>query len=228
VTQATTWLTSESPAVTFMPLASWSENGSCPLPALVQQIVRELGQPLRELGRRARRMNNGSRGTVVLVASCNRKMGCTTTAAALAAAQADGSSLVIDGDLEQPAVRELFGIDAGPDWEDVVHGRSQMSEALKYCGEGRRCAVLGLRGPAPRATVKNASASNWIARLREEHDLIVIDGGPIRESALWAGAADAALIVCDTSRAQADEWSRAWDRLEECGAQVLGIVETFA
>ena len=67
-----------------------------------------------------------------------------------------------------------------------------------------------------------------MAALRREHRLVVIDGGSVWEAgARWAPWVDTAVVVCDSREAGGDEWAAAWDRLEEGGTHVLGIIESF-
>jgi Mrp family chromosome partitioning ATPase len=58
--------------------------------------------------------------------------------------------------------------------------------------------------------------------------MVFLDGGSVESGAVqWAPWVDAVLIVSDPSRAAGRDWTNSWDRFEESGTHVLGIVETF-
>ena len=196
---------------------------------VVDQITTELSQPLAELARRIQRVGAVSGGTVVLVTGCRRGVGCTTVAVAFSAVAAgERSVLLVDADLSQPGVAQTIGLSVSRGWDEVVEQNGTPNDALVFADA--RMAVLPLRSLARDATGTQSSpfALEWLARFRQEYSLIVLDGGSVWESgSQWAPMVDVALVICDSDRAGTDEWASAWDRLEEAGTHVMGIVETF-
>jgi hypothetical protein len=115
-------------------------------------------------------------------------------------------------------------------WDDVVSGVSSIQQAAHYVDARETLCFFPIRAAAANlpAFHGHSGLMGWLARLREDYKLVFLDGGSIQNGAIhWAPCVDAALIVCDAARSAQAEWTRAWDRLEECGAHVLGIVETF-
>jgi Mrp family chromosome partitioning ATPase len=197
---------------------------------LVDQVVKELGPGLRDLIRRAERVGPPAGGMIVLLTGCRPEAGCTTIAAALAAVgAANHSTLLVDGNLARPALAALAGLRPRFGWEEVIEGRCSIEQALHSLDPDEQVPCLLLKGPLSNAEYHlPGSPQQWLSELRESYNLIVVDGGSVWESgAAWAPWVDAALVVCDSGRTLADEWARAWDRLEEAGCHVLGIVETF-
>jgi Mrp family chromosome partitioning ATPase len=221
-------------SVTFMPLS----KAPTPTPPqatdfqsipIVGQVVAELSEPLAELARRIQRVGAVSGGTVVLVTGCRSGVGCTTVAVALAAvAASERQVLLVDADCCEPGLARAMQLSAPRGWDEVVEQNGKMDDALLH--PAPRLAVLPLN-PSPRETADrfaSHAAAGWLARFRQEYSLIVLDGGSVWESgSRWAPVVDVALVVCDSDRTVADEWARAWDRLEEAGTHVMGIVETF-
>ena len=220
-------------SVTFMPL-SGPPAPTPPRPAgfqsvpILGQVIAELGDPLAELARRIQRVGAVSGGTVVLVTGCRSGVGCTTVAVALAAvAASERDVLLVDADSHNPRLAAAMQLSAPSGWDEVTEQNGILEDALLH--PAPRLAVLPLN-PSPGRRVDRAApaATEWLARFRQDYSLIVLDGGSVWESGWrWASAVDVALVVCDSDRTVADEWARAWDRLEESGAHVMGIVETF-
>jgi Mrp family chromosome partitioning ATPase len=195
---------------------------------IVGQVVAELSEPLAELARRVQRVGAVSGGTVVLVTGCRSGVGCTTVAVALAAvAASERQVLLVDADFCEPGLAQTMQLSAPRGWDEVAEQNGMMDDALLH--PAPRLAVLPLNPSPSRADrVVSPVAPEWLARFRQEYSLIVLDGGSVWESgSRWASAVDVALVVCDSDRTAADEWARAWDRLEEAGTHVMGIVETF-
>lgn len=221
------------PSVTFVPPPGGVQSGPADLPRMprVREIVAELAQPLAELVRRIERLGPVSGGAVALVAGCGRGAGCTTVSAALAAVAAGSRpTLLLEGDLSHPGLATLAGPRSSFGWDDAVQGACSLGQALHYLDPARRLACLALRRAAgrPDELLAKAAAQKWLEGLREEYGLVVLDGGSVWEGgARWAPWADVSLVVCDAGRTAADDWARAWDRLEDGGSHVLGVVETF-
>lgn len=198
---------------------------------LIQQIVTELGRPLAELAGRLRRLGPGSGGTIVLLAGCQRAVGCTTVAAALARSAArDHEVLLVDGDLHQPGLARLAGIEPALTWEGILERDDSFPPTFLKAPAAQTFQVLAMRSPAaaPEELINRPEMARLLARWRSEYNLIVLDGGSVWESGrLWGRQADIAIVVCDAGRTLADEWSRAWDSLEEAGTHVMGMIETF-
>jgi Mrp family chromosome partitioning ATPase len=228
--------TAEGTSVTFVPL----QNPPAPvfpgvvdfsnLPVL-EHIVQERGRSLVDLARRIQRVGPAAGGTVALVSGCRRFAGTTTVTLALAAmAAGERSVLVLDGHLQQPSLARILDLRPTFSWDDALRGRIDLEDAMHPLGPIGALSLLPLRQPIlfPDDLLSHPGLAGWLARLRREFRLIVVDGGPAGECGWgWAPWVDSAIVVCDSTRSAADEWARAWDRLEEGGTNVLGIVETF-
>jgi Mrp family chromosome partitioning ATPase len=198
---------------------------------LVDVLLRELGQPLANLARRVRRAGPFDGAAVVLLAGCGRGAGCSTLAVALAAAAArERAVLLVDADLGRTGLSALLGASGRTGWEEAVRGLCAFEEPVQHPDEAGVLAFLPLRQPVadPEGLIRQPVLPSWLARLRREYSLIVLDGGTVQDTATrWAPLTDGALLVCDARRTSASDWAAAWDQLEQAGSSVLGIVETF-
>jgi len=224
----------ESLSVAFEPGAS-AGDGLMPaadfsnLP-IVHRILMRFYEPLTELGRRARRVGPVDRGTLVLVAGLHEGVGSSTTALALAAAAtADGPTALVDTDLRSRGLTQLFRPRPAAGWDDVVSGASFIEDAVHFVDSREALAFFPIRAVVGDVFASNGHAglTRWLGRLRQDYQLIIVDGGSVPNGLRWAPWVDAALIVRDPARSADSDWTPVWDSMEEAGAHVLGIVETF-
>jgi Mrp family chromosome partitioning ATPase len=207
---------------------------------IVQRILEKLSAPLRELGRRARRVGPGDGGTIVLLASCQRGAGCSTAALACAAATStEFPTALVDvanpnSNSDSQSLTRLLVGQATVGWHEVVSGVAAYQDAVHEVDSREALAFIpksegqGIGFPTPEIGYSHASLAGWLGRLRQDYGIVFLDGGFVEAGAVqWAPWVDAVLIVCDPSRTADADWTRTWDRFEESGAHVLGIVETL-
>jgi Mrp family chromosome partitioning ATPase len=199
---------------------------------LVDRLLSEVGQALEQLARRIRRLGRADGGTVALLTGCRHEVGCTAIALALATAAAREHAVVLmDGDVSRRGLSKLLAKPAAVGWDDALRGAGSLDTALQHLDFPPSMGFLALRDTGPTASDLPSliELTPWQNRLREQFDLLIIDGGSVWESGgRWASWSDVALTVCDSGQKLAHDWAKAWDCLEEGGAYVLGIVETFA
>jgi Mrp family chromosome partitioning ATPase len=151
-------------------------------------------------------------------------------ALALAAAAAmEGPTALVDADFRARGLTQLLIDRTSVGWDDVVFGTASIQQAVHYVDPCETLAFFPIRAVSDFVAPNSYQGlSGWLGRLRQDHKLVFLDGGSIHGGATqWAPWVDTVLIVCDPKRSADSEWTKAWDRFEEAGAHVLGIVETF-
>lgn len=220
------------PVISVDPCEGSALAQAFPGPTLVDRIVQELGPELVRVARRAGAAGPITEGTAVLLTGCRRGVGCTTLALALArVAAAEQSVLLIDGDRTRPGLAAALGLSPLRGWDDALAESGTFDDALHPFPGTPGLTLLPRRRPvAESVDWPDESAFGAAYRqLRRGYDLLVLDGGSVWDAgAQWAPWADVALVVCDSGNKLADDWARAWDRLEAGGTCVLGIIETLA
>src|SRR5262249_48881616 len=139
--------------------------------------------------------------------------------------------LLIDGDLDTRGLSIRMNEPPEAGWEDVVQGFCPPDQAVYSIEPPPGFAFLPLREtePDPVHLLGQPALPEWQNQLRYDYDLILIDGGSVARSGVqWAPWVDVALVVCDANQKLAGDWALGWDRLEEGGAAVMGIIETFS
>lgn len=219
-----------NPGVSGSATARGREKCSAAGPSLVDRIVRERGPSLRGLARRLRAEHPGNTGVVVLLTGSRRGVGCTTAVLALARAAAEEQAVfLIDGDWPEPGLSARLGEPVRLGWEDALRGLCPPADVVLRQADPP-LSLLPLRGPIAEAPALLASPAweHWQVQFRRDYDLVLVDGGSVWDGGVaWAPWADVALVVCDSGHKLAEDWAQAWDRLEEGGARVLGIIETL-
>jgi tyrosine-protein kinase Etk/Wzc len=134
-------------------------------------------------------------GKVILLAGVCPGAGTTTVVlnlAAICARQCAGSVVVVDANLQRPAVSHRVGLPVGPGLRDVLSGRFSVARALQNTGHANLLAITAGEahhhsGPLPRAT----SLRSMIAQVRRQCHWMFLDGPA------WEGGPElAALVAC--------------------------------
>jgi Mrp family chromosome partitioning ATPase len=227
------WLNAEAPAIEFLPL----DRGSTRLcisgrvSPVIHGMIRDARTPLEELTDRLYGQMAAAGSMTILLCSCSRGVGCTSLAMAWATIASEKmSAAIIECDWQRPMLRETLGLPSGPGWGEALAGTCALDEVRTRIDGWPGLAIYALgRGGSPARGVDNRQIISVLDALKVRHDFVVIDGGPARLAAeRYAKIADHSVLVCDANQCRNEDWARAWDRLEETGARLAGIIETFA
>ncbi|MCS7046912.1 MAG: CpsD/CapB family tyrosine-protein kinase, partial [Gemmataceae bacterium] len=167
---------------------------------------------------------------VIMVSSAVGGEGKTSLASQLAAslARAWKRTLLIDGDLRNPAVHKLFNVPLDPGFSEVLRGEAEPTQAIQATPVSRLWTM-----PAGRwdAHTVQALAQDHVRQLfhdlKQQYDFIVVDSCPVlpvADSLLLAQHVDGVLmsVMRDVSRLPAI-WTTQ-QRLHSLGIRTLGAV----
>lgn len=166
----------------------------------------------------------------ILVTSPRPGEGKTTTAVNLAItwAQAGKSTILVDGDLRKPAMKELFGLDDRPGLSHVLSGTATLEEALAPTWvEGLRVLSTGALPPDPSLVLRSPEMREVIRRLEEESDMVIFDSPPllsVTDATLLALLVDGVLLVVAASQTRREELSQAVAVIDTVGVPIVGAV----
>jgi polysaccharide biosynthesis transport protein len=184
----------------------------------------------------------GTRGTynahqprVLVLSSCAKGEGRTTIGAnlAIALAEANHRTLIIDADLRNPRLHELFGIENEVGLSDIL---SDTKACETYAAEelGRAVGIPNLyllpSGPQlkrNRGLLHSPRTMELMPRFRTAFDTIIIDTPPVLSFAdgrTLAKLSDGVVFVIRAGQTLPDEVISALQRFAEDGTPVLGTV----
>jgi capsular exopolysaccharide synthesis family protein len=175
---------------------------------------------------------------VLLVTSAVGREGKSTIAAnmALSFAQAGRRVILIDANLRDPKLGQLFDIDKdAPGVGDLLIAASVDRAVLATLDDWRLHSPVanleilpaGAQPPRPTDLLQSSLFLALLQHFAERADLVLIDGPAVLASAdtlVLAQAADATLLVVDTQRARGGPITEAVDALRHTSTYLIGAV----
>lgn len=169
---------------------------------------------------------------VVLFTSARRGEGKSTTAANFAAicAYGEGRTLLVDADLRNPQVDDLFGLSHAYGLATFLKGDWKASFGELVAASGVPALdVLPAGGPVANAAelLARPRLGELMETARAKYDWVVVDAPPvlpIADAAIISRFVDGVLLVVDVRRTPIDTARRAKDLLRAIDAPLLGVV----
>jgi capsular exopolysaccharide synthesis family protein len=165
----------------------------------------------------------------VLITSPSSAEGKTTTCANLGVvlAQADKDTLIIDGDLRDPIMHNMFGLRNLTGIVDVLAGEHDLSEVWKEPLPGLKVAPAGLLPPNPAELLSSGRFAALLNQARQLFDYVLIDSPPVAsvsDPLIIATQTDAVLLVLDSQKTHKNVLSKTVRSMNAVGANILGTV----
>jgi capsular exopolysaccharide synthesis family protein len=167
---------------------------------------------------------------VMVVTSSVPDEGKTTVAAnlALSLAQLGRTVLLVEGELRDPGVLELFGMPEGAGLTDVLLDNTPVSDVIQTLpGTELNLLAAGQVPPNPSELLGSRQMIGLLEELRASYETIIIDAPPllpVTDAAVLAEHADGALLVVREGKTRKDQLARAKAALDAVEARVLGVV----
>jgi len=184
-------------------------------------------------GIRTRLLHAGRSETVrvIMVGSAVSGEGKTTLASHLAASLARGGrrTLLVDGDLRNPAAHKLFGMAAGPGFSELLRGELEPGQVVQNTPlENLSLLAAGACDrQALQALAQEGILRNVFDELKEQYDFLIVDVSPIlpvADALLIGEHADAVLLSVLRNVSRLPAVHAAQQRLASLGIRVLGAV----
>jgi capsular exopolysaccharide synthesis family protein len=165
-----------------------------------------------------------------LVTSALPGEGKSTTAANLAVARAEAGYrvLLVDCDITNPSLHNLFDVGQSPGLTQVLRGQVPVQDALRTSPFGPALLPSGgvEIGNAP-FSLKRTDLSQLLEELRKSFDTIIIDAAPVllmSNTLVVASVADAVVLVIRAGQTDRSSVQDAIGQLQLVGARLAGTV----
>ncbi len=166
----------------------------------------------------------------VLVTSAAPGEGKSTVAANLAAslAMAGSKVVLVNCDFRRPTTDQFFDLDNQLGLSDVLADRVSLAAALQHTGDDNLTVLTpGKMPPNPSELLGSQKMIDLVARLKEDHDWVIVDSPPllaVADAAATARWTDGVLVVTRAGVSTHPAAANARDMLDKVGARILGVV----
>ena len=183
----------------------------------------------------------------ILITSATMQEGKSTTIAnfAITLAQQGKRVLLLECNMRRPSLYRTLGIDKGPGtadiliekakWQDCVNtvtdlvlGEFTMDEVLSIPGlENLHIIPFGHTPPNPAELLSSSKMDNLLRELRENFDVVLVDGPPllpVADSMVISTKVDGVILVYKAGSVPRSSVKLAKERLDAVQARMLGVV----
>ena len=148
--------------------------------------------------------------------------------ATAAAGRQEGDVLVVDANLAQPALAEIFGVSEGPGLAGCVLEDAPIADSLQPTAmENLRVLTAGKTCGSPARVYDAANLLEVVADLPEYAAWTILDLPPVCQASCvnrLAAALDGVLLVVEAELVSWEAASRAKEILNRAGVRILGAV----
>lgn len=166
---------------------------------------------------------------VITFTSYNPGEGKSSTVEGLAHAGVRGgmSVIVIDGDVRTRALSGRLGQQDAPGLTNVVAGMARLEDTVIALSPGLSLLPAGPVPPNPPSMLSSARMAETLARLREQHDLVIIDSPPVAhlaDASILAAVSDGVVVVARVGVTNRADILAAAANLRHSPTPVVGVV----
>ncbi|MHA6481495.1 CpsD/CapB family tyrosine-protein kinase [Paenibacillus sp. strain BS8-2] len=167
---------------------------------------------------------------VIMVSSAGPGEGKSTTIAnlAVAYAQSERKTLLIDADLRKPTAHHTFSISNRWGLSSVISKQCTIEEVVQALEIPNLSIVTsGAIPPNPAEMLGSNRMTAILQHLKSIYDIILIDTPPllaVTDAQIVASKCDGAILVVDQGRVKRDIGKKAIQNLQAVNARILGVV----
>lgn len=138
--------------------------------------------------------------------------------------------LLIDGDMRNPSLHKVLGIENGVGLSNCLAGGAKPGEAVRQLeGEAFSILTCGPLPPNPSELLAGARMVSLLAQAAERYDHVLIDSPPViglADAPIIANMAHGTLLIVEAGRARVSAVQASVKRLRSARARLLGAVLT--
>jgi len=173
-----------------------------------------------------------STGQAVLITSCRRGEGKSTTAAnlGLALSQTGRHVVLVDADMRNPSLHELFSADNAMGLSVLLHTEQAVvdpAQDLQLIADNLKLLPCGPLPSNPAELLASRRFEYVIDQLRRDADFIIVDSPPLLEvtdASSVATRVDGTILVAEAYKTRRRDLRQALQTLGQVNANILGMV----
>lgn len=148
---------------------------------------------------------------------------------AIAMAQGQRTTILIDADLRRPAIHDLFAMPNDQGLTSLILDKASLDDPplVETAVEGLWVLPSGPLPPNPADILGSRRMNSTIAAFRERADIVLFDAPPVivaTDAAVLGALADGVLLVVRSGKTRRDYATRARDLLRRVNVRVVGAV----
>lgn len=164
------------------------------------------------------------------ITSSSPSEGKSTTSIAIARdyARIGKRALLVDADLRKPSLHRWLSLEKREGFVDVLLGHRTIDQVVQQV-DGLDVLTLGKVPPNPVQLLSSNALSEFIQRHDAMYDVIIFDSAPVMglaDAPLISRMVEGTLVVVEANRVHRGQAKTAIRRLDETGANMMGIVLT--
>ncbi len=136
--------------------------------------------------------------------------------------------LLVDCDLRRPRIGRVFGVNARVGLADVITGEVALDDAVVSSSiDNLSVLPCGNHPPNPSELLTSAGFDQFVERVRDEFDLVIIDSPPLQavsDPAVIASRVDGVLMAVRITKHGRAAITHAKQTLSRVGANIIGVV----
>ena len=206
------------------------KNGAQTELVVAQHPLRPIAEAFRNLRTSIQFTNLDEPPRTLLVTSPQPTDGKSFTAANLAAVIAQGgkSVILVDADLRHPTLHKTFDLALEPGLTEALLAVEDRPRAIRQTSvERMRIVSVGSRAPDSTELLASQTFKRFIAELREQADVVILDSPPVlavSDAAVLSTLVDGVVLVMDSGKTRIPAAVQAAERIASVGGVILGVV----
>jgi capsular exopolysaccharide synthesis family protein len=165
----------------------------------------------------------------ILVTSSEPAEGKSTTVCnlALAFAQSEKKTIIIDCDLRKPSIHKKFKISNLIGLSDVLVGNKELGEAVYNYSENLSVLTSGKTPPNPSEMLDSKAMELLIEIIKSKYDVIIIDSPPLHavtDAQILTTKVDGVILVVKADSTNRNSLLQGKDLLNKINGNILGVI----
>jgi non-specific protein-tyrosine kinase len=147
---------------------------------------------------------------------------------ALITAEQGGQVILLDGDLKNPHLHRLFGMENKNGFRELLNGQLDIKSASRAVKDVAGLTLIPGGGAEKDSTawLDSKKWENLLSELKQSADLVIVDGPPanVADAQILASKMDAVLLTVRSGHTRIDSAQATLRRFQLIGARVTGAV----